>query len=304
MDEPALVAFRHEWAPPEPFPAAWPGDWVAETAWPPAGPTRAGLPPRLGTVPLVGGCAPAPPARPRRSRRSGHRPRPGPAAVLSWGAGTRRTASPGTSGPTTRRPDVHLGRRWRPTSTCSGAAAVVLTWESPAPVATAVVRLQDVAPDGTPSQVDAGILNLTHRDSHEHPAPLQPGAPTEVRIVLRATSHRFRAGHRIRLSVASSMWPVVWPSPAPAEYRLHLGGDERGPARAADRARRTVPPCRSRPSRRRPPGSARSGANVEPPVWEIVEDVIAGSVTVRSSEYGESVLRTAGRRSASASGWR
>ena len=30
MDEPALVAFRHEWARPEPFPAAWPGAWVAE----------------------------------------------------------------------------------------------------------------------------------------------------------------------------------------------------------------------------------------------------------------------------------
>ena len=26
MDEPGLVAFRHDWAEPEPFPAAWPGD--------------------------------------------------------------------------------------------------------------------------------------------------------------------------------------------------------------------------------------------------------------------------------------
>ena len=44
-----------------------------------------------------------------------------------------------------------------------------------APVATAVVRLTDVAPDGTSAQVSAGILNLTHRRSDEHPEPLEPG---------------------------------------------------------------------------------------------------------------------------------
>src|SRR3954451_11003342 len=104
-----------------------------------------------------------------------------------------------------------------------------MTWESPMTVATAVFRLQDVAPDGMPFQVASGILNLTHRDSHETPVALEPGVPTDVRVVLRSTAHRFRAGHRIRLSIASAMWPVVWPSPDPADHRLHLGG--RRPAR-------------------------------------------------------------------------
>ena len=100
------------------------------------------------------------------------------------------------------------------------------------PVATAVVRLQDVAPDGTPFQVSAGILNLTHRASHADPTPLEPGVVTDVRVALRSTAHRFAAGHRIRLSVASSMWPVVWPSPFAAEYALHLGDGD--PARPLD----------------------------------------------------------------------
>ena len=36
--------------------------------------------------------------------------------------------------------------------------------------------------------------------------------------------YRFLAGHRIRVSVASSAWPVVWPSPYPATFELHRGG--------------------------------------------------------------------------------
>ena len=56
----------------------------------------------------------------------------------------------------------------------------------------------DVAPDGTSSQVTAGILNLTHRDSHASPAPLEPGAVHRVRVPMRATAYRFLPGHRIR----------------------------------------------------------------------------------------------------------
>ena len=237
MDEPALVAFRHEWAPPEPFPEAWPGDWVAEPAWPPADRTEtvfrlaSGEQPLLGRLVAAGGGRRRATAGPRdadgpapRSRRSAIG-RPSARGRASRGA----RATPPNGLARDLRPTTPACRRSRPTRSTAdldvlGAAAVELTWESPVPVATAVVRLQDVAPDGTPFQVASGILNLTHRDSHETPAALEPGAPTDVRVVLRSTAHRFRAGHRIRLSVASAMWPVVWPSPEPAEHRLHLGG--------------------------------------------------------------------------------
>ena len=35
-------------------------------------------------------------------------------------------------------------------------------------------RLEDVAPDGSSTLVTYGLLNLTHRDSHEHPRRWSP----------------------------------------------------------------------------------------------------------------------------------
>ncbi|MEO5941092.1 MAG: CocE/NonD family hydrolase, partial [Candidatus Limnocylindrales bacterium] len=209
MDEPGLVAFRHDWAEPEPFPAAWPGEWIAEAAWPPADLDERVLHLAPGEQVLAGRLSDAAPAVPAVERFR-HRATIGTRAGLSWGAGGRPNGVARDL-----RPDDALG----PTFTSAplaadldvvGVASVILRWESPVPVATAVVRLEDVAPDGTPFQVSAGILNLTHRSSHENPEPLEPGVVTAVRVALRATAHRFAAGHRIRLSVASAMWPVVW----------------------------------------------------------------------------------------------
>ncbi len=169
-----------------------------------------------------------------------------------------------------------------------GFPAAILAWESSAPVATAVVRLSDVAPDGTSSQVTAGILNLTHRDSHASPAPLEPGAITSVRIQMRSTAYRFLPGHRIRLSVASSYWPVIWPSPFSAEYGLHLGGDadSRLVLPTIGDGSLPVPPFKTTPAGQRTIGSSTD----EPPTWRVIDDVIAGTVTVTSSEFGEVVL--------------
>ncbi|HEY7131936.1 MAG TPA: CocE/NonD family hydrolase [Candidatus Limnocylindrales bacterium] len=288
-DEPALVAFRHEWAAPEPFAAAWPGEWIAETAWPPADRIERVLHLRSGELPLAGRLTDDA-AGEASVERFRHRATAGTRGGLSWGAGhapnglARDLRPDDATGPTftSNALDADLDVLGRP--------VVELAWESPVPLATAVVRLQDVAPDGTPFQVSAGILNLAHRDSHETPNPLEPGRPTAVRIALRATAHRFRAGNRIRLSIASSMWPVVWPSPEPAVFGLHLGGTHQArltlPAVPAGRATTPVPPFQPNPAGLREVGSTRSDA----PTWEVVEDVIAGSTTVRSSELADSVL--------------
>ena len=97
----------------------------------------------------------------------------GTRAALSWGAGRAPNGLARDLRSTMRRSDVHVGRPDADLDVIR-SPTVVLTWQSPVPVATAVVRLQDVAPDGTPFQVSAGILNLTHRDSHERPAALEP----------------------------------------------------------------------------------------------------------------------------------
>ena len=85
------------------------------------------------------------------------------------------------------------------------------------------VRLNDVAPDGASAQVTYGLLNLTHRDSHENPEPLKPGQRYRVRVQLNDIAHQFPAGHRIRVSVATTFWPLVWPSSKPVTLTLYAG---------------------------------------------------------------------------------
>jgi putative CocE/NonD family hydrolase len=88
-----------------------------------------------------------------------------------------------------------------------------LTVTSPHPVAFLSARLCDVFPDGTSALVSRGVLNLTHRDGHEAPQPLEPGVPTSVELELEATAWIFDGDHRIRLALAGSDWPNTWPPP-------------------------------------------------------------------------------------------
>jgi putative CocE/NonD family hydrolase len=119
-----------------------------------------------------------------------------------------------------------------------GAPIVELDITVDQPVALLCVRLCDVAPDGASTRVSFGPLNLTHRDSHEHPTPLEPGRRYRVRIQLDDTAYAFVPGHRIRLALSTSYWPMVWPSPAPATVTVHTGTSTLGlpvrPAKPAD----------------------------------------------------------------------
>ena len=81
------------------------------------------------------------------------------------------------------------------------------------PQALVVVRLTDVAPDGTSTLVTFGVLNLSHRDSDETPEPLEPGQFYDVAVELKPVGQTIPAGHSLRLAVSSAYWPMVWPSP-------------------------------------------------------------------------------------------
>ncbi|WP_343717532.1 CocE/NonD family hydrolase C-terminal non-catalytic domain-containing protein, partial [Inquilinus sp.] len=73
------------------------------------------------------------------------------------------------------------------------------------------------------ARVSYGVLNLTRRDGHESPAPLEPGRRYQVRVKLNDCGHRFPAGHRIRVAVATGYWPTVWPAPTAATLTLRAG---------------------------------------------------------------------------------
>jgi uncharacterized protein len=104
-----------------------------------------------------------------------------------------------------------------------GAPTLCLKVAADAPIAQVAVRLSDVAPDGRVTRISYQVLNLSHRDSHEHPTPLEQGRYYDVPIVLNACGHRFVPGHRIRLSIASAYWPMVWPAPYPAVLTVRTG---------------------------------------------------------------------------------
>ncbi|UNK47378.1 CocE/NonD family hydrolase [Arthrobacter sulfonylureivorans] len=92
------------------------------------------------------------------------------------------------------------------------------------PVAQLVVRLSDVAPNGEATRVTYGLLNLTHRDGSEQPQPLEPGERYRIEIPLNGLAQSFPAGHRLRLSVSTSYWPLVWSAPEPATVTIFSGG--------------------------------------------------------------------------------
>jgi hypothetical protein len=93
---------------------------------------------------------------------------------------------------------------------------------SDAPVATLAMRLCEVV-NGKSWLVSYGLLNLTHRDSHEHPTALEPERPYDVAIPLYLAAHRFKKGSRIRIALSAGLWPLVWPAPTTVNLTVDTG---------------------------------------------------------------------------------
>ena len=100
------------------------------------------------------------------------------------------------------------------------------------PQAHLTARLCDVAPDGTSALITYGPLNLTHRDSHEHPTALEPGRFYEITLKLNDIARRIPKGHRLRIALATAHWPIVWPAPEDATLSISSDGKPIDPAAA------------------------------------------------------------------------
>jgi hypothetical protein len=292
MEEAPFTWFEREWAPPEPFPAVWPGRWRATGAVPhPAVESRSW---RLepGAEPGHGRLTGAAVDGPEAEARLPHRPTVGTRSALSWGAGGAPNGLGGDTRPDEARSLVWTSAPLDEPVSILGVPAAMLAVSADVPVISLVCRLMDVAPDGVPHQVAAGILNLTHRDDHAAPSPLEPGVRYDVTVPLRSSGYRFRAGNRLRLVVSTAYWPVIWPSPYRGELAVHLGGPDGSrlvlpvvPAADGDRDV-AVPAFRTDP----PDVPTVGGGDDEPPRWTVTEDMLAGTVTVETYEGGTSVL--------------
>ena len=104
-----------------------------------------------------------------------------------------------------------------------GAPVVELNLSADRPVAMVAIRLSDVQPDDQATRITYGLLNLTHRDGSAHPSPLIPGKQYRVKVRLNHIAQRFPAGHRLRLSISTSYWPLAWPPPEPVRLTIETG---------------------------------------------------------------------------------
>jgi hypothetical protein len=104
-----------------------------------------------------------------------------------------------------------------------GAPTVELELSSNEPVAMVAVRLSDVQPDDKATRITYGLLNLTHRNGHENPQPLEPGRRYRITLQLNGVAQRFPKGHRLRLSISTSYWPLAWPPPKPVQLTIYSG---------------------------------------------------------------------------------
>jgi predicted acyl esterase len=98
-------------------------------------------------------------------------------------------------------------------TTLLGAVELDLLVRVDQPHVNLAARLCDVYPDGTSALMTYGVLNLSHRDSHEHPSPCPVGTPFRLRLKLNDFGRTVPAGHRIRLALANQHWPILWPQP-------------------------------------------------------------------------------------------
>jgi len=69
------------------------------------------------------------------------------------------------------------------------------------------VKLVDVHPDGTAYNVDDTILRTRFRDGYDKEVFMEKGSVYELNPTAMSTSYEFKAGHRIRVEVASSKFP-------------------------------------------------------------------------------------------------
>ncbi|WP_293695836.1 CocE/NonD family hydrolase [uncultured Agrococcus sp.] len=102
-----------------------------------------------------------------------------------------------------------------------GGPAVELSLSVDQPVAMIAVRLSEISPDGEATRISYGVHNLNHHSGSHDPQPLEPGESVTATVQLNGMAQSVPAGHRLRLSISTSYWPVVWPSPQPVQLTVY-----------------------------------------------------------------------------------
>ncbi|HEX7198832.1 MAG TPA: CocE/NonD family hydrolase, partial [Dongiaceae bacterium] len=227
MEEPQYWVWMEEPAPPRPFYDHRPGRWVAEPGWP-----SPNIKPQ--TLALEVGGRLLEKAGPETSVQTVSPQSLGECAGIWSGSGVDPDlpfdqrlddgrAMVFDSAPLAERLEI------------LGAPRVTLELAVDRPSAFLAVRLNEVTPDGASTRSTYGILNLAHRESHEHPEALAPGKRYRVTVQLNDVAHAFAAGNRIRVAISTAYWPIAWPSPDPVTLTVCTGASRLEQPRRAPR---------------------------------------------------------------------
>ena len=86
-----------------------------------------------------------------------------------------------------------------------------------------VLTLTDVHPNGNSALLRQNAIRARYRHSVETESLLTPGEIYEFTLTLDAIANLFKAGHRIRLGIASSSFPSFLPNPGtPSTYLVNI----------------------------------------------------------------------------------
>ena len=85
-----------------------------------------------------------------------------------------------------------------------------------------IVRLCDVAPDGSSTRITYGVLNLAMRKGLDQPQAVTAGEPMDICIKLDDTGYQLTQGHRLRLAISTAYFPLLWPSTQKVNLSLDL----------------------------------------------------------------------------------
>ena len=285
-DDPMIRAWMHDSARPAAVRAQAPGGWIAEDAWPSArisDRTWHLNPDGLGDA-----------RGPERALEVAS-----PATVGRTNPFWLKSGAGGPESPLDQRPDDAVSLCFDSEPLVEpiaffGTPVVALEVASDRPVAQASVRLSEVRADGAATLASFGIRNLTHDEKHERVTRLAPGEPVMIRLRLNDIAHRFAAGSRIRVAVATGLWPIAWPAPGPVTLTITTGRSTLTlpirPEREEDASLRELPPPSSTPLA--PRTTLRPAAPVEA---RMEEDVATGRLAfVHVEDSGRTRLDTNG----------
>ena len=206
MDTPLLRSWLQEPVPPRTSYPERPGRWVADERWP--SPVV-----RAREVPLGSAAEAVLVASPQHTGVDAGRFFPfGNATDLPPDQREEDGRSVCFDLPVGERTEIH------------GRAMARLRLDCVAERGHVIVRLCDVAPDGSSTLVSRGVLNLGSRAGRDRVLPWRPGEPEDVAVELAATGYAFPPGHRIRVAVSSAYWPWVWPHGEAAPLRVWPAG--------------------------------------------------------------------------------